>query len=337
MVGAASPQCLVFHRAPSLSQRFLSLRVELASATTTITFTRDEVSTMANLWETDSISISPLANSQYPSIAGTWDFIEPHTSISSDGDVHTDMATNSSGAGSTGNNAGESPIISEVINATQTQLSHLDSLSGQQTYFRGIFRFYTEHAAERHFELHPVTELQKWNGSAFVLDTDFRSNVMADPNGTTHSSSTLTAVLDGSSTVTATVESDNNKIDFTFPSPNVNYTQYQGVTTSALQSDALSQYFFFKPNLVPSANVRCRLVANTATAAAAAGLVTNQTITINALTRTDMTAIATQVATMNAGDSKTFGEPIELIVLGLPASAQRRRRLRRRQSRPLRP
>ena len=92
---------------------------------------------MANLWETDSISISVLANSQYPAIAGTWDFVFPHSSISSDGDVHTDMATNSSGAGSTGNNAGESPIISEVINATQTQLSHLTSLHGAQAYFRG--------------------------------------------------------------------------------------------------------------------------------------------------------------------------------------------------------
>src|ERR1035437_3205130 len=70
-----------------------------ARATTTITFTRDEVSTMANLWETDTVSISPLANAQYPSIAGTWDFIFPHTSISTDGDIHTDMGIDSSGTG----------------------------------------------------------------------------------------------------------------------------------------------------------------------------------------------------------------------------------------------
>src|SRR3954470_3667212 len=79
---------------------------EWLRASTTITFTRAELTNMANLWETDCVSISPLANAQYPTIAGTWDFIFPHTSMSSDGDIHTDMATDSSGAGSNGNNTG---------------------------------------------------------------------------------------------------------------------------------------------------------------------------------------------------------------------------------------
>ena len=30
---------------------------------------------MANLWETDCVSVSALVNAQYPSIAGTWDCI----------------------------------------------------------------------------------------------------------------------------------------------------------------------------------------------------------------------------------------------------------------------
>jgi Bacterial TSP3 repeat len=288
-------------------------------ADTTITFARAEVNEMAMLWETDCVSVSSLANAQYPSIAGTWDFIFPHTAISSDGDIHVDMAIDASGTGSTGNNTGESPLICEVINATQTQLTHLDGLTGARATFRGIFRFYTEHAGERHFELHPVTQLQTWNGSAFVDDSDYHANIVADPNGTTHANSTLIGLLDGSETMSATVASDNTNVTFTFPSPSVNYVQYDGVAVSGLQSDALSQYFLFQPNLVPNATVRCRLVANTDAATAASGLAANQNVTVNALTRTDMSAVASTIASMSAGQQKTFPRPVELIVLDLPS------------------
>jgi hypothetical protein len=297
---------------------YLGVALPFAAADTPISFTRAEVSTMANLFETDTITVSPLANSQYPNIAGTWDFIFPHTGISSDGDVHTDMAISASGTGSTGNNTGASPIVCEVINATQTQLSYLDSLSGHQATFRGIFRFYTEHASERHFEIHPITQLQTWNGSSFSLDTDYHSNIVADPNGTTHSSSTLTGVLDGSQTMTATIAADNTTVNFDFPSPSVNYTQYAGTTATAVQSDTLGQYFLFKPSLVPSVTVRCRLVANTAAASAAASLTANQSVTVNALTRTDMAAVDSVISSLGAGQSQTFARPVELIVLGLP-------------------
>src|SRR4051812_8824492 len=97
----------------------------VARASTTFTFTRTEVNTIANLWETDCVSVSPLPSAQYPTVSGTWDFMVPHSSISSDADIHVDMAINSSGTGSTSNNTGASPLICEVINATQTQLSHL--------------------------------------------------------------------------------------------------------------------------------------------------------------------------------------------------------------------
>ena len=289
-----------------------------AHANTSITFTRDEVNIMANLWETDTVAVSPLANAQYPLIAGTWDFIIPHTSISTDGDIHTDMATSSSGAGSTGNNTGASPIVCEVINASSTDLSHLSGLHNLQATFRGIFRFYTEHASERHFELHPVTQLQLWNGVSFVTDSDYHGNIVADPNGTTHSSTTLTSVIDGSQTITAAIAADNINVNFTFPSPSVNYGQYVGVTLTALLTDALSDYFLFKPNLLPSATIRCRLVAGSAAAAAAAGLTANQSVTVNILTRTDMAAVATQISPMVPNETKTFGRPIEFIVLGLP-------------------
>jgi hypothetical protein len=288
------------------------------TASTTITFTRTEVNNMAALFETDCVSVSPLPNAQYPTVAGTWDFIFPHSSISSDADIHIDMAINSSGTGMTSNNTGASPLICEVINATSAQLSHLTGLSNQQASFRGIFRFYTEHASERHFELHPVTKLQKWNGSTFVQDTDYLPNILADPNGTTHSDTTLTGVLDGSQTMTAAIAADNVNVNFTFPSPSVNYVQLDGVTVSGLQSDALSQYFLFKPNLVPGATVRCRLVANSGAAAAAAGLTSNQALTVNALTRTDMANVASVISAMGANQQSTFGRPIELIVLGLP-------------------
>jgi hypothetical protein len=296
----------------------LATALSAARASTTFTFTRAEVNTMANLWETDCVSVSPLPSAQYPTVAGTWDFIFPHSSISTDGDVHVDMAISSSGTGATSNNTGASPLICEVINATSTQLSHLTSLSNQQTSFRGIFRIYTEHASERHFELHPVTQLQRWNGASFVQDTDYLPNIVADPNGTTHGSSVLAGVFDGSQTVTATVAPDNVNVTFSFPSPSVNYVQYVGTALSALQSDALGQYFMFRPDLVPSATVRCRLIANSAAVSAAAGIAANQSVTVNALTRTDMSAIAGQISSMSANDQTTFARPIELIVLGLP-------------------
>ena len=287
--------------------------------TTSITFTRTEVAQMALLWETETVAISPLADAQYPIYSGdSWQFIFPHTNISSDGDVHADMAVDSSGTGSSGNNTGESPIVCELINANSAQLNHLNSLNADDAIFRGIFRFYTEHPGERHFELHPVTELDTWNGSTFVPDSDYHSNIISDPNGTTHPNSTLIAAIDGSQTMTATIENDNTRVDFVSPSPSVNYVQYAGVALSTVTSDSTSSYFLFRPNLVPGATLRCRLVANTAAASGATGLIANQSITVNALTRTDMGFVANQIAPLTAGQSATFPRQIELIVLGLP-------------------
>src|SRR5437016_8039235 len=91
---------------------------------TVMTNTRPEIAQMAGLWEVDSVQISPLANAQYPTFTATWEYIVPHTSFSADGDIHNNMAVDSSGAGSTGNNGGTaSPIVAEIINATQAQLT----------------------------------------------------------------------------------------------------------------------------------------------------------------------------------------------------------------------
>src|SRR6266850_2833245 len=91
----------------------------IARSETVITNTRTEVAQMAGLWEVDSIQISSLANSQYTQFSpSSWQYIFPHSNISADGDIHIDMAVNSAGSGSSGNNTGESPIIAEVINAT---------------------------------------------------------------------------------------------------------------------------------------------------------------------------------------------------------------------------
>jgi hypothetical protein len=276
---------------------------------------------MALLWETDTIAISPLADSQYP-LYGTnlWQYIFPHANISNDDDVHTDMGVDSSGTGSTGNNAGSSPIVCEVINATSTQLSHLQALDGSRAIFRGIFRFYTEHGNERHFELHPLTGLDKWNGTRFVLDSDYHSNVVADPDGTTHTTAVLKPVIDGSQTMTAQIQNDNTRVNFVFPSPSVNYMQLVGVALSTVTSDTTSSYFLFRPNIAPTVTLRCRLVANTGAANAAAGLSVNQAVTVNALTRTDMGLVSSQIASMTAGQMKTFSRPVELIVLGLPGT-----------------
>src|SRR5436309_240366 len=276
-------------------------------ATTTITNSRAEISFMASLWEADSIQISPLADAQYPQFGtSSWQYIFPHSSISADGDVHIDMAVDASGTGSTGNNTGESPIIAEVINAVASQLTHLQSLSGHQTLTRGIFRFYTEHASERHLELHPMTELFTNSGATFVLDTSYRSNVASVSDGTTHADSTLIGVFDGSETVTAQVMANNSDVIFTYPSPSVNYVQYDGVALSGLLSDSVSLFFWFRPSLVPAATVRCRLLTNTAAASAATGLSSNLAMTVNALTRTDMAGVSNQIASLTANQSSTF-------------------------------
>ena len=289
-----------------------------AYANTSITFTRSDIATMATLWETDSAAISSLPNNQYPNVAGSWVFIDPHSNISSDGDIHIDMAIDAAGTGSSANNIGASPLIAEVINATSSQLSHLISLTNQRAIARGIFRFYTEHSSERHFELHPATQLQRWNGSAYVNDTDYHSNIVSVPDGDSHATSTLVGLFNGTQMITATIAADNNGVMLQCPSPSVNYVQYEGVALSGLLSDGVSQYFLFQPDLVPNATVRCRLIAGTTAASAAAGIIPNQSMTINALTRTDMAAIHSQINSMTSNQQRTFARPVELIILGLP-------------------
>src|ERR1051325_9355401 len=125
-------------------------------ATTIISNTRAEISFMASLWESDSVEISALANAQYPQFTDDWQYIFPHKAISDDGDIHIDMAVDAAGDGRTGNNAGASPIVAEIVNATGRQLTQLTNvLAGARARPRRIFRFWSEHVSERHFVLHP--------------------------------------------------------------------------------------------------------------------------------------------------------------------------------------
>src|SRR5438874_1977814 len=116
-----------------------------ADANTTITFTRGDIATMAVLWETDCVSVSSLANEQYPNVAGTWDYIVPHTSISSDGDIHIDMAIDASGTGASSNNYGKPQSVGEWTTATQAHLIHPKNLRTRQAPLREILRFTTHH------------------------------------------------------------------------------------------------------------------------------------------------------------------------------------------------
>ena len=200
------------------------------------------------------------------------------------------------------------------------QLSHLQSATVKHSKTRGIFRFYTEHSSERHFEIHPVTELFTNNGpNSFGLDTNYRPNVTNVSDGATHPNSTLIGVFDGSDTMSATVLSDNNRVLINSPAPSVNYVQYAGVALSGLTNDSVSSYFLFRPTLVPSATVRCRIVTNTPAATAAASLFSNQTLTVNALTRTDMLEVSNRVAALSypSNPSASFVRPIELITLSI--------------------
>ena len=149
---------------------WLVILPRIAGATTIITNSRTEIAEMAGWWEVDSVQISSLANGQYPQFTNTWEYMSPSGSKASDGDEHINMAINSSGTGTTGGNQGESPIVPEIINATQLLGSSIT-----HTKARGIFRFYTEHASERKYEIHPMTEADTWNGTAFVMSSDYHS------------------------------------------------------------------------------------------------------------------------------------------------------------------
>jgi hypothetical protein len=294
----------------------------ITHATTIETNTRPEVAQMAGLWEVDSIEISSLANAQYPAYSpNNWEYIVPHSSIAADGDVHLDMATSASGAGSSGNNAGASPIVGEVINATGSQLTHLKLSSVKHSKVRGIFRLYTEHAGERHFEIHPMTGLWTNNGgSVFGLNTDYHTNITVVGDGATHPNSTLIGLFNGSRTLIAQVMADNTRVVFTYSSPLANYVQYDGVALSGVLTDSVSTYFLFRPDLVPAAAVRCRIVTNTAAAVTAAGFTSNQTVTVNALTRTDLLIVSNQIASLSANQSSTNTLPVELITLSVSST-----------------
>ena len=288
-------------------------------AQTVVTMTRTDVWFMASLWESDPIQISAVANAQYPSIGGgtsTWQYIFPSFSTASDGDIHVNMAINSSGTGSTGGNSGESPIVPEVINATSTNLTIIDGLNGQRAIVRGIFRWYSEHTGERKYEIHPATELLRWNGSAYVLTNDYRPNIKFDNGNTTQSTAHMISTFNGSDLMTAVVAvADSNLITFTYPSPRFNYCIYDGVTLSGLTNDSVSQFFWLKPTLVPTAVVRCRIVTNTVAATVAAGLVSNQAVSVNALTRCDLLVVSNRIAALTAGQTGIFTWPVELITL----------------------
>jgi hypothetical protein len=311
-----------FHLFLLVSGLFGIFTVRFCGASTVETNSRAEVSFMASLWESDSIAISSLANAQYPQFSTDWQYIFPHANLAADGDIHNDMGVDATGYGTTNNNSGESPIIVEVVNATSSQLNNLHSLNAARVRPRGIFRLYTEHTGERHFELHPATGLDVWNGSAFVSSNDYHANIAFVADGTTHPNSTLTNVLNGSQTMTATIAANNLNVVFTYPSPSVNYVQYNGTTMSALANDGVSSYFLLRPDLAPQVVVRCRIVSGTVAATVAANIVSNQTVTVNALTRTDMLAVSNRIASMTANQTATFGRPVELIILGLTTSSQ---------------
>jgi len=155
----------------------------VSCGTTVITNTRAEIAFMAGLWEADSAQISSLANAQLPKFSNDWQYIFPSGSISADGDLHIAMAVDGSGYGSTNGNTGTSPIIAEVVNVTAAQFAALRALKGVQAKPRGIFRFYNEHIAERHFKMHPVyaSAAADLNGPAYLTNGQFQFGLAGVP------------------------------------------------------------------------------------------------------------------------------------------------------------
>ncbi|MGO9244477.1 MAG: PKD domain-containing protein [Verrucomicrobiia bacterium] len=295
-------------------------------AQTIMTNTFAEVNLMASLWEVDSLQISPLANAQYPSIGGgtnLWQFLFPSGSINSDGDEDIEMAINSSGTGKTGSNSGYSPIHTEVINVTSAQVSHLNTLNTDQGRTHGIFRFYTEHQGERQYEIHPITEVDTWNAGSgtFVFDSDYHANITNDAYALTESTTYEKELFNGFDRMIATVLSDGSHLMFTWVSPNINYSQWQGIAMSGLTNDFVSSFFWFQPTSPMPSNVpvtvRCRIITNTYAARLASGLVSNQAVTVNALNRTDMLMVSNNIAGMTAGQTTNVPAAYELVTLGL--------------------
>jgi PKD repeat protein len=290
---------------------------------TVFTNTRPEIAQMAGLWEVDSVQISSLVTNQYPAFGTTnWEYIVANTGTTTgDHDLHINMAIDSSGTGFHGNNTGSaSPIVAEVLNATPAQVAHLQLSSVKHSKTRGIFRFYTEHNSERHFEIHPMTELLTNNApNSFGLDSNYRPNVTNVSDGATHPDSSLQSVFDGTDQITVTVLSDDYRVLINSPTPSINYVQYAGTALSAVSTDSVSPYFWFRPDLVPSVTVRCRVVTNTLAETAAAVLFSNQTLTVNALTRTDMQVVSNQVAALSypSNQSASFARPVELVTLSI--------------------
>ncbi len=300
---------------------------------TTITNTRPEIAQMAGYWEVDSVQISALANAQLilnasPSCTttGSWEYMDPSGSTASDGDEHINMSLDSSGTGANCNNLhnGDSEIVAEIINAAGSLLS-----SGYtHAKARGIFRYYHEHAGEIKYEIHPMTERDTWNGSAFVLANDYHNTIRPDAYGTGYALSTYQDMASGGNQqVTVQVLADNNRVVITYPTAagadTANYGQFDGQVVQTLTSDSTSPYITFHATNSPAGAIsgarimRCRLITNTVAYTVATALGSNQTVTVNLLNRVDMLGMSNVVASLGAGQSMTITQPLEWITLGL--------------------
>jgi PKD repeat protein len=251
--------------------------------------------------------------------------MQPSGSTASDGDEHFNMAQDSSGTGATGGNSGESPIVTEIVNETTVGVV---PAGNQHAKTRGIFRYYHEHAGELKYEIHPMTEIYTWNGSAFALSKDCRPSIRPVANATTHAVSTYTDIVQGNNqTTTVQVMADNNRVIVAYPTSagadTVNYVQYDGQVVQTLTNDSVSPFITFHATNSPGGAItaarvmRCRIVTNTVAGRVAVGLVSNQTITVNALNRVDMLGLSNVVASMTANQSTNIVQPLEFITLGI--------------------
>jgi PKD repeat protein len=293
---------------------------------TILTNTRPGIAQMAGCWEVDSVQISALVSSNYPAFTNNWEYMQPSTgSTSTDGDEHLNMAVSPSGTGATGNNGGtESPLVAEIINAAGSLLP----LGNTHAKSRGIFRYYHEHAGEVKYEIHPITERDTWNGSAFVFANDYHNTIRPVMDGTNKALSTYTDIVQGNNqTVTVAVSNDNVHVMITFPTAagadTVNYLQYDGQVVQTLTSDSISPFITFHATSCPKGSIsgarvmRCRIITNTVAATVAASLGSNQTVTVNVLNRVDMLGISNVVASLGAGQSTSIVQPLEWITCGL--------------------
>lgn len=302
-----------------------------------VTLGRADIKKMAGMWIASTQDFTPLVGAQYPDYKGNaWDYGIARDKVSGDGDIHVNMAVDADGTGkdATCCATGDSPVVTEVINANEASLDHIKGLSGEPTCYDGVFRFRvgktctscTVVERPRKFEIHPATKLLVRIAATWELNTDYTSSIAEVDDARDHPQAVLQQVFDDVYTATAGT-SNPQVIEFDFPNPCTNYVEYTGIAESDATTDSLSPCFVFHPTgamtkqgaveIMTTATARVRLIPGSSFSAEFCAVKKGQKCRVNGITRTDMAEIDRAVSNLGAGKSVTRPLAVELACFAL--------------------